>query len=64
MLAGTATAPRWIAQLDYAAVCGKEPHEVFGGSRALWWYRWKARRDIGIEVQKHFDRKNAQRTKR
>lgn len=64
MLVGTATAPKWIAQLDYAATYAKEPHEVFGGSRVLWWHRWKARRDIGIEVQKHFERKNAQRNKK
>ena len=64
MLAGTATAPSWVSKLDYAAMYGKEPHEVFGGSRVLWWLRWKARREISIEVQKHLDRKAAQRNKK
>ena len=64
MLAGTATVPLWVAKLDYAATYGKEPHEVFGGSRVLWWHRWKSRRDITIEVQKHFDRKAEQERKK
>ncbi|MBK8419959.1 MAG: hypothetical protein IPL17_14235, partial [Anaerolineales bacterium] len=52
MLAGTATAPSWVARMDYAAEFGKEPHEIFGGGQLLWWLRWKARRDITIEVNK------------
>jgi hypothetical protein len=42
--------------MDYAADFGKEPHEIFGGSRALWWYRWKVRRDVMIEVQRHLEK--------
>ena len=33
MLAGTATAPSWVARMDYAAEFGKEPHEIFGGGQ-------------------------------
>ena len=64
MLAGTATAPSWVARMDYAAEFGREPHEIFGGGRLLWWLRWKAKRDITIEVNKHLEKKNAQRRKR
>jgi len=41
-----------VAQLDCARDWGKPPYELFGGSKTLWWFRWKARSDMITKVNK------------
>jgi hypothetical protein len=44
------TAPEWVAQLDFSKEWDLKPWEFFGGSKLLWWFRWKARRDEAIKA--------------
>ena len=50
---GLAQAPAWVAVLEMAAEWGVTPWAITGdGEEALWFLRWKARRDAKIAAER------------
>jgi hypothetical protein len=46
--------------MDCAAEWGKPPYEVFGGSKTLWWFRWKVRRELVMKANKEREKHGKQ----
>ena len=56
MIAGTATAPAWVAVLDAAKEWGVPAWEIADGSKVVWWLRWVTRRKLEIEIKEQLEK--------
>ncbi len=54
-MSGASTAPDWVSKIEYCKEMDLKPWDHFGGSKLLWWYRWKALRNEVNRVNKAKD---------